>query len=65
MMSAMRSMKTVPTVRDIEAPKLARRRYARYRSPSLAGTRQFTNHERNRISVASRKPTDVPVRAST
>ena len=27
----------------------------------MAGTTQFTNHDRNRISVASRKPTRVPV----
>jgi hypothetical protein len=49
-----RSIKIVPTVREIEAPKLPRSRYARYRSPSFAGTMQFTNQDRKRISVAAR-----------
>ena len=52
--SRIRSMNTVPTVRLSETGLLILRRYARYRSPSLAGTRQLTSHERRMISVESR-----------
>ena len=47
-------MNTVPNVRLSDTGLLIFRRYARYRSPSLAGTRQLTVHEMKMISVASR-----------
>ena len=53
-------MKTVPRVREPDTSALILSRNARYRSPSLAGTRQFTVHDRNRISVASLTPTRMP-----
>ena len=58
-------MNTVPNVRDSDAVLLILRRYARYTSPSLAGTRQFTVHDRNRISVASLVPTRIPAPLSS
>ena len=58
--SRMRSMNTVPSVRDPDTFALILSRNARYRSPSLAGTRQLTVHERNRISVESLTPTLMP-----
>ena len=58
--SRMRSMNTVPRVRDPDTLALILSRNARYRSPSLAGTRQLTVHDRNRISVASLTPTLIP-----
>ena len=58
--SKMRSMKIVPSVLEPETSALILSRNARYRSPSLAGTRQFTVHDRNRISVASFVPTRMP-----
>ena len=59
--SRIRSMKTVPNVRLRETAALSRRRYARYRSPSLAGTRQLTSHEMKMISVESRVLSGYPV----
>ena len=54
-------MKTVPNVRLSDATLFILSRYARYTSPSLAGTTQLTSHDRYRISTESRSPMTKPV----
>ena len=49
-------MNTVPKVLLSDAVLLILRRYARYRSPSLAGTTQLTSHDRKMMTVESLVP---------
>ena len=51
--SRIRSMKTVPKVRESETGAFDFRRYARYTLPSLAGTRQLTSQDRKMMCVPS------------
>ena len=58
-------MNTVPNVRLSDASLFILSRYARYTSPSLAGTTQLTNHEMYRISVELRRLMMKPVSRSS